>query len=146
MNAQINVIQILVVAAALGHFITVPALVIAPRLGMLGLDDFRKLAPINYRIVLVVMGTIQMVLLASGATVIWARADLVSGSRLSIATTGSLALLWIWRLGVQILAYGPLFTRTVTRWLHLGLIILFAFMGCAYAMAFAHGVQVATGR
>lgn len=140
MPNSFSLLELLLVPAALGHFVTIPALAVASRLGILERADLRKLLPINERIVLVVLATIQWVLLSSGFTVLWSRADLVRGGRLAAATGGSLAVMWLGRLLVQVILYGPLFKDRLRKLLHWGLVALFAFMAAVYAIACVHAI------
>jgi len=131
----------LLVLAPLGHFVSIPALALAPRWGILRRADLAALTPINGRVVKVVLLTMQAVLVGSGVTVLWARGDILAGGRLAVATTACLALLWSWRLGIQVWVYGPvLLASSGLRLLHRGLVALFAFMGAAYAVACLHAL------
>lgn len=135
-------VRALLVSAALGHLVTIPALALAPRWGILKLSDLlQALSPINARIVMVVLLTIQCVLVGSAVTVLWAREDILAGGRLAVATTACLALLWLARMVVQIWLYGPLFSPAGLRLLHWGLVLLFAFMGVAYVIACIHAAR-----
>jgi hypothetical protein len=134
-------VRVLLAAAALGHFVTIPALALAPRWGILRPEELRALSPINARIVLVVMLTIQAILLATGFTVLWAREDILAGGRLAQATAGGLAALWLARAVVQVRVYGPLFQAPRLRTLHRLLVGLFSFMACSYAVALVHAIR-----
>jgi hypothetical protein len=133
-----SVVRALLVTTALGHFVTIPALALAPRWGILLRAELGRLSPINARIVLVVMFTIQGVLVGTGGTMLWACDDVLAGGRLAAATTLLLSLLWLGRLGVQLRVYGPLFSSPRLRVLHVGLAALFAYMATAYALVWWH--------
>jgi hypothetical protein len=132
-----GVLRILLVAAAAAHMVTIPALALAPRWGILDRAELRRLSPVNVRIVLVVMLTIQGILIASSATVIWALDEILAGGRLAVAVTACLAALWSWRLGAQFW-YGALFHGRPLRLLHGGLLLLFGFMALTYGGVLVH--------
>jgi hypothetical protein len=143
-----SIIRILLILAAAGHFVTLPARALAPRFGILPRPDFRALTPINERIVLVVLAAIQCVLIGSGVTVLWSLEEILAGGRLARSVTLSLALLFLGRVLAQAFLYGPVLPLRAdprVRLLHACLIAHFSFMTAAYFVAFAHALLRSVG-
>jgi hypothetical protein len=126
-------LETVLVLAALGQFVSLPALKVAAREGIINLGaEFQKMDPLAKRVAWVLLVTIQGVIYGTGALVILARREIAAGGRLAQGFAALMSLLWFWRMFVQIRDYGPLLGASV-RHLHRLLVLLFAFLTLAYA-------------
>ncbi len=127
--------------AGLLQFCQIPAMMMAPK--MLGWkDDLAKLSTINRRIVKVIGVAIVIVGVGTGAIVVCAGGEMVSGSHLAIGLSLFLGIFWGYRAMVQYLLYFRIWGKGfMGAFSNYGLAALFTFQTLVYLIAFVANLQ-----